>query len=198
MNEKSNYFPVTVLILAIGMIVFGTYNMNKVPEPKYPQFKAAFSLHTPGRTISFSELSGKVSVIFFGYTHCPDVCPATLLNFGKALRLLDADEKDLVRALFIAIDHERDTAEKVAKYTRFFHPEIIGLAGNKEELASATKAFMVPFEKGAQNAKGNYIMNHGTYLYIMRPDGELGELISHKSSPEEIVTALRKWTKWAE
>lgn len=198
MSEKPSSFLITVLILGIGMIIFGAYQLNKMPSPKYPQFKPAFSLHTSDRAVSFSELSGKVSVVFFGYTHCPDVCPATLLNLGKALKTLSEEEKALVRAVFIAIDHDRDTPEKVNKYTRFFHPEIIGLTGNREEIAAATKAFMVPFEKGKQNAKGNYIMNHGTYLYIMRPDGELGELISHKSSPEEIVAALRKWTRWAE
>ena len=198
MSNNSSKFPIIVLILALCMIGFGLYNLNKIPNTKYPEFKPEFTLHSADKAVSFSDLSGKVSVIFFGYIHCPDVCPATLVNFGKVLRMLEEDEKQKVRALFIAIDHERDTPEMVTKYATYFHPDIIGLTGNKDELTVATKAFMVPFEKGEVNAKGNYTMNHGTYLYIMRPDGKLGELISHQSSPEDIVESLRKWTKWAE
>ena len=198
MIKKFGLFPIIILIAAIGMIAFGSYNMNKIPTAKFPQFKGEFTLHNADRTVSFNDLKGKVSIFFFGYIHCPDICPATLVNFGKALKLLDEDERQKVRALFVAIDHERDNPEKVSKYTNYFHPEIIGLTGSKEELAVATKSFMVPSEKNKPNAKGNYTMNHGTYLYIVRPDGELGELAGHKDSPEKIVAALRKWIKWAE
>jgi len=198
MSSKISKCPISVLILAIGMIGFGIYNLNKMPETKYPMFNAAFTLHNAEGTVSYSDLVGKVSVIFFGYTHCPDVCPATLINFAKALKMMDEDEQQKVRAVFVAIDHERDTPEMVSKYTRYFHPDIIGLTGNKEEITAAAKAFMVPSEKNAPNAKGNYTMNHGTYLYIMRPDGKLGELASHQDPPEKIVASLRAWIKWAE
>ena len=198
MSEKSSTFPIIVLILAIAMIGFGTYNLLKIPDTKYPQFQGAFTLHSGDKTVSFSDLAGKVSVVFFGYTHCPDVCPATLVNFGKALKMLDDDERSKVRAVFISLDHERDTPETVSKYTRFFDPEIIGLTGNAEEVTAAAKAFMVPLEKNAPNTRGNYTMNHGTYLYIIRPDGKLGELASHKDPAEKIVASLRAWIKWAE
>jgi len=198
MIKKFGLFPIIILIAAIGMIAFGSYNMNKIPTAKFPQFKGEFTLHNADRTVSFNDLKGKVSIFFFGYIHCPDICPATLVNFGKALKLLDEDERQKVRALFVAIDHERDNPEKVSKYTNYFHPEIIGLTGSKEELAVATKSFMVPSEKNKPNAKGNYTMNHGTYLYVMRPDGKLGELASHQDPPEKIVASLRAWIKWAE
>ncbi|GAV19382.1 protein SCO1/2 [Mariprofundus micogutta] len=198
MSSKSSKFPYVILILAFIMIGFGAYNLNKMPDSKYPNFNADFSLHSGDKSVSFSDLSGKVSVVFFGYTHCPDVCPATLVNFGKALKMLDEDERNLVRAVFISLDHDRDTPETVQKYTNFFHPDIIGLTGDDKEVAAAAKSFMVPNEKNKPNAKGNYTMNHGTYLYIIRPDGKLGELASHKDSAEKIVASLRKWIKWAE
>ncbi|ATX81584.1 protein SCO1/2 [Mariprofundus ferrinatatus] len=201
MSSNSSKFPIIVLILALCMIGFGLYNLNKIPTPKYPEFDEKltdFTLHGADRSVSFSDLAGKASVVFFGYTHCPDVCPNTLVNFGNALRMLNEDEKEKVRAVFIAIDFGRDTPERVHKYATYFHPDIIGLTGSEEELKVATKAFMVPFEKDEVNAKGNYLMNHGTYVYVMRPDGKLGELISHQSSSEEIVEALRKWIRWAE
>jgi len=198
MSNKMSKFPIIILIVAIGMIAFGTYSLNQMPASKYPMFKGDFTLHNAEGSVSFSDLKGKVSVIFFGYTHCPDVCPATLINFAKALKMMDEDEQKKVRAVFIAIDHERDTPEMVSKYSRYFHPDIIGLTGNKEEIEAAAKAFMVPSEKNAPNAKGNYTINHGTYLYIMRPDGTLGELASHQDPPEKIVASLRAWIKWAE
>jgi len=198
MIKKFGLFPIFLLIAAIGMVAFGAYNLNKMPETKYPMFNAEFSLHSASGPVSFNDLAGKVSVVFFGYTHCPDICPATLVNFGHALKMLDDKERSKVRAVFISLDHERDTPEMVSKYTRFFHPEIIGLTGNEAEVTAAAKAFMVPSEKNAPNAKGNYTMNHGTYLYVIRPDGKLGELASHQDSAEKIVASLRAWIKWAE
>lgn len=198
MSGNTSKFPIIVLILAISMIGFAAYNLSKMPATKYPQMQGAFKLHNADATVSFEDLKGKVSIVFFGYTHCPDICPATLVNFGKALKMLDEDEKEKVRMVFISLDPDRDTAEDMTKYTKFFHEDIIGLTGSKEEVEAAAKSFFVPSEKNKANAKGNYTMNHGTYLYIIRPDGKLGELASHKNPPEKIVASLRAWTKWAD
>ncbi len=198
MSNNSSKFPYIMLVIAFSMIGFATYQLNKMPDSKYPAFKPEFALHSANGPVSFNDLAGKVSVVFFGYTHCPDVCPATLVNFANALKMLDEDERNKVRAVFISLDYERDTPETVAKYTRFFHPEIIGLTGNKEEVAAAAKAFMVPNEKNKPNAKGNYTMNHGTYVYVIRSDGKLGELAGHKNSSEQVAASLRKWIKWAD
>ena len=198
MNNNSPLLPVIGLIIAITAVGFGWFSLNKIPENEFPEFNLAFNLHSADGPVSFNDTKGKVGLLFFGYAHCPDVCPATMVNFGQALDKLSESERSKVKALFISLDPKRDTPKIMKKYVNFFHSEIIGLTGSDEEIEAASKSFLIAFEKDKPNELGNYSMNHSTYIFITRPDGALGNLIGHKSSPEEIVGLLRYWLKWAE
>jgi protein SCO1/2 len=121
-----------------------------------------------------------------------------MVNFGKALDLLDDAEREKVRALFVSLDPKRDTPEDMAKYTSFFHPEILGLSGNEEQVQAAAKSFLIAYQTDDANELGNYSMNHSTYIFIVRPDGHLGQLMGHQDPPEAIANVLRHWIKWAD
>jgi protein SCO1/2 len=198
MTRKVSIFPIIVLILSLIMVSFGIYQLNKMPDSPFPQVQGKFTLHHADGTFSFKDMAGKSGLLFFGYAHCPDVCPATLVNVGKALNLLDQSEQEQVRAVFISLDPDRDTPEKITKYAKYFHPQIIGLSGSDKEVELAAKSFYVAREKNKPNKKGNYTLNHSTNLFMIRPDGMVGELISHNSTPEEIAKALRRWLPWAD
>lgn len=195
MQNRLGSFPVILLVVALGLVSFGLYNLNKMPTSPYPEMKPAFHLHTDTGAVDLTDFAGKVAVVYFGYTRCPDVCPATLVNVGRALDLLDEEEKRKTKGIFISLDSERDTPEIAAKYARYFHPSIIGLTGSKEEAAAAAKAFFVGYQKDDTE---NYGINHSTYLFIIRPDGKLGAMIGHESTPKEIAEAIRHWLPWAE
>ena len=186
-TEKQSLFPLVLLVIAAGLIGFGWYNLSKMPESPYPDIQPEFSLYDASGPVSSKELQGKVGIVFFGYTHCPDVCPAALVNIGKALDLLEEEERDKVKPVFISIDAARDKPAKVGKYARYFHPQIQGLSGSAEEVAAAAESFLVGYKKNAPNAAGNYTISHSTYVFLLRPDGKIAELIGHKSSPEDIA-----------
>jgi len=198
MALKKNILPFIALILALIITLFAIYQMNKIPDSPYPQMHGEFSLQQMDGTFSFKDMAGKSGLIFFGYTHCPDVCPAILVNLGKALDLLDKSEQEKVIAVFISVDPERDTPEIMTKYVKYFHSQIIGLSGDKKEVERAAKSFYIGHEKNKPNEKGNYTITHATSLYLIRPDGLIGEIIGHNSTPEEIATALRRWLPWAD
>ena len=198
MNKNTPLIPVIGLIVALSVVAFGWYNLNKIPENEFPEFKLAFNLHSTDGPVSLNDSNGKVGLLFFGYAHCPDVCPAAMVSFGRALDLLSESERKKVSALFISLDPLRDTPKIMKKYVGFFHPDITGLSGSVEEVEAAAKSFLIAYEKDEPNQLGNYSMNHSTYIFITRPDGALGNLIGHKTSPEEIVAVLRYWMKWAE
>ena len=198
MKKNSQIFPIIGIIIALSAALFGLYNLNKIPDNEFPEFKPAFSLHTVDGPYTLSSFKGKIGLLFFGYAHCPDVCPATMVNFGRALDMLDAKERAKVQSLFISLDPVRDTPEIMAKYVKFFHPDILGLSGSLDEVNAAAKSFLIAYEQDQANALGNYSMNHSTYIFIIRPDGNLGKLMGHQSSPEEIVQELRFWMKWAD
>lgn len=198
MNKNTPLLPIIGIVIALSAAAFGWYNINKIPESEFPQFKLSLDLQSSEGPFKLSDIKGKVGLIFFGYAHCPDVCPATMVNFGRTLDMLSEKERAKVSTLFVSLDPKRDTPETMAKYTKFFHPEIIGLSGNEDQVEAAAKAFLIAYEKDKPNQAGNYSMNHSTYIFIVRPDGNMGQLMGHQDPPEDIANVLRHWMKWAD
>lgn len=147
--------------------------------------------------VSEAILKGKLSLVYFGYTFCPDICPVELQNIGAALDIAggrDGAGAGDIQALFITIDPERDTKELLAGYMKDFHPRIRALTGSSEEIAVAAKAFRVYFSKvkGSPGAE-NYLMDHSNIIYLMGRDGEFLTHFGFGAQPEEIAGALRKY-----
>lgn len=151
---------------------------------RYEQAAADFRLtDATGKIRSLSDFKGKVVVLFFGYTHCPEVCPTTLADLAQVVRLLGADAEK-VQVLFVTLDPERDTPEVLAKYVPSFNPSFLGLYGDTQATAQAAKVFAVSFEKHAE--KNGYTLDHsdGTYLIgknartvLLSPYGQRTELL---------------------
>ena len=198
MNKNSPVLPIIGMVAALSIVAFGWFNLNKAPENEFPEFNLSLKLQSSDGPFQLTDIKGKVGLLFFGYAHCPDVCPATMVNFAQTLDLLNEDERTKMKTLFISLDPIRDKPEVMAKYTAFFHPDILGLSGNPDEVEAAAKSFLIAYEKDKPNQLGNYSMNHSTYIFIVRPDGNLGRLMGHKSTPEEIAHELRYWMKWAD
>jgi protein SCO1 len=124
-----------------------------------------------GRSRTLADFRGKVVTVFFGFTHCPDVCPTTLAEMAQVMKELGGDA-DKVQVLFVTVDPERDTQQVLAQYVPAFHPSFIGLRGDLEATTRAAKEFKVYFNK--QPAKdGNYSVDHGAGTFIFDPDGRL-------------------------
>jgi protein SCO1/2 len=148
-------------------------------EPKLPSpFKASdvstqyaqadFHLQdASGQTRSLADYKGKVVALFFGYTHCPDVCPTTLADMAQVMGLL-GKEADRVQVLFVTLDSERDTRELLAQYPPAFHPSFIGLSGDATQTAAAAKAFNIRYEKQATTS-GSYTLDHSAGTYLISP-----------------------------
>jgi protein SCO1/2 len=136
-------------------------------------FGTAFTLtdHN-GKQRSLEDFRGQVVVMFFGFTHCPDVCPTTLAELAGAVRKLGpAGEK--VQVLLVTIDPERDTPELLAKYVTAFNPKFLALRGNAEETARVAKEFKVIYQKVAGPRAENYSMDHSAGSYIFDRQGRL-------------------------
>jgi protein SCO1/2 len=197
MNNKRNIIPLILLGLAAAFIGFGIYTLNKMPVSPYPEIHGHFSLHSVNGSVSTEAIRGKVGVIYFGYTHCPDVCPDTLLRIGAALKLLKTDEIANVAALFITTDPARDSPALMASYVRHFDSHITGLSGSAAEIETATASFLAGYKKEAADHKGGYTISHVSHITIVRPDGSIGAFMSHGSKPEDIASAIRHWLPWS-
>jgi protein SCO1/2 len=143
-----------------------------------------------GNTVTDGDLKGKWSLIYFGYTHCPDACPTALNDIAIALDEL-GPKRDSVRPVFITVDPERDTPEVLKSYVTAFDTPLLALSGSPEEIARAAKAYRVYYAKHPE-AGGDYSMDHSSVIYVMDPQGRFTATFTHQSAPEEIAERLKK------
>ena len=143
-----------------------------------------------GRTMTDQNLKGRPFLVFFGFTHCPDICPTTLFEVSEIFRLLGPDA-DRVSALFITVDPERDTPTALKDYLSSFDPHLVGLTGDPSAVAAVAKAFRVYFKKVPLD-QGGYTMDHTAIVYLMDKQGRFVSPFSVKRTTEASVADLRK------
>ena len=143
-----------------------------------------------GKTVTDADLKGKWSLIYFGYTHCPDACPTALNDIAVALDEL-GPKRAAVRPVFITVDPERDTPEVLKSYVTAFDAPILALSGTPEKIAQAAKGYRVYYAKHPE-AGGDYSMDHSSVIYVMDPEGRFTASFTQENSPEEIAERLKK------
>ena len=147
-----------------------------------------------GRAVTDQTFRGKWLLVYFGYTHCPDVCPTTLADIAELLEQL-GPLAEKVQPLFITIDPERDATATVAEFVGAFDRRIIGLTGTPAEIAAAAKQYRVYYKKlPAEAASDNYLMEHSSFIYVMNPDGKYVTLFSPQQGqkPDQMASQLRQ------
>ncbi len=145
-----------------------------------------------GQRFELTQLRGKLVMLFFGYTYCPDICPTELATMAKLLKQLGKDS-DKVSALFITVDPERDTVEKLKDYVPFFSPHLIGLTGTKDEINKVTKAYRVQSKIHSRKENSDYyLVDHSANLYVIDGQGKLIHLIPFGLPAEHILQVLKE------
>lgn len=146
-----------------------------------------------GRAVSDTDFRGKFMLIYFGYTHCPDVCPMGLSVVTQAMHALGAAGTE-VQPIFITFDPERDTVPVLAKYMHHLHPRFLALTGSKEQALAAANAYGVDVSATyAANTPGiDYSMNHSAFAYLVGPDGKLRSMYREGIDGETMAAAIRK------
>ena len=144
-----------------------------------------------GQAVTEKELQGRPTLIFFGFTHCPDVCPTSLFEMSEILRAMGADA-DRVNAYFISVDPERDTAEAMKDYLSSFDPHLKGLTGAPQDVAKVLAEYRV-YSKKVPLKDGDYTMDHTALVYLMDRDGRFVSPFNLKRTPEEAAADLRHY-----
>ena len=150
-----------------------------------------FTLQSADGPVSLVEQRGKVVILYFGYTFCPDVCPTSLSALAQALSTLTPEELARVKPYFISVDPERDTMDVLKVYAPFFHPSIVGISGSNEQVAEVARLYGARYMKQKPDADGLYSVDHSAFLYIVAPDGKLAASLPHGSLPTQIAEAIR-------
>ena len=143
-----------------------------------------------GRRVTLDTFRGKLVVLFFGYTHCPDVCPTTLSDMAQAFKLMGPEAAGNVQVLFVSVDPERDTPEILKAYVPYFHPSFLGLCGTPEEVAKAAKEFKVMYRKHVEPGALDYLVDHSAGSYVLDTQGRLRLYLPFAHPPQDIAHDL--------
>ena len=184
-----------LFILSLGLVLVAC-GEPKLPSPfkasdvtsKYAQ--ADFHLFdAKGQARSLVDYRGKVVAIFFGYTHCPDVCPTTMADLAGVMDKLGKDA-DKVQVLFVTVDPERDTRDLLAQYPPAFYPTFIGLSGDAAATEQAAQAFGIRYQKQPTQS-GSYTVDHSAGTYLISPSGKTVLLAPFAQRPEALLQDIR-------
>lgn len=149
-----------------------------------------------GKTVTDKSYRGKYMLVYFGYTHCPDMCPTALLLIGNALGELDDATRGKIAPLFITLDPERDTPPVMADYVRHFDHGMIGLTGSPAQIKQAAEAYKVYYSKVENEGSAlGYLVDHSGYIYLMGPDGKYVTHFPNQVSESALKDGLAKFVR---
>ena len=180
--------------LVLGLAFFWQPEIPERPLPKAAIAEGGdFTLQSANGPVSLKDYRGKLVLVYFGYTFCPDICPTSLAATAEGLKLLKPEEAARVAMIFISVDPERDTPERLTEYVEFFHPSMVGVTGKPEDLAEIAKRYGVFYAKQKVATAGNgYVVDHSADTYVVAPDGQLVGKIAHATPPNEVAAEIRK------
>lgn len=146
-----------------------------------------------GKPYSLSNLSGKVGLLYFGYLHCPEVCPFTLYNLGKAYEKIGSRKKD-IRILFVTVDTERDTPETMKNFFSYYPLPVTGLTGSRKQIDQVVKRFGAYYEKepGEKGNLSNCEYDHSVYTYLIDRKGKVRHLFKYEDKPDWVASLTRR------
>jgi protein SCO1/2 len=191
---RSRAFALRAIATLMAIAVLGVAAfivMSGSERPRAALIGGAFSLKAgDGKTISDETLRGRPFLVYFGYTHCPDVCPTELARISDVLNQMG---NKTIPALFITVDPERDTPKIMQDYVSSFNPAIIGLSGSPQAIEAAEKTFRVFARKGPPQADGDYSMDHSSIVYLMDKNGAFVEAFNVERPTEEAAKDLERY-----
>jgi len=199
MAAKNNKAGIVIIALAmisavlfIGFIMSQDSGSHRQTDDNRPKLGGPFALTNHiGQNVTEKDYLGKLQLIYFGYTFCPDVCPTSLSIMASALDLLTPQERKKIYPIFITIDPERDTAEYMKDYIINFGDDFVGLTGTAEQVKDISKYFAVYYKRVEEEGASEYLMDHSSYTYLMDENGKAITVFRHGIDPKDMVQQLR-------
>lgn len=196
MNEKAmpRFLTLFSLLLALAL---GACSGREAPPLEGASLQNRFALtDQDGRRVSDRDFVGQYRIVYFGFAHCPDVCPVDLVLLSQALRRFEKSAPDRAaraKPIFVTVDPERDTPAELKTYAEAFHPGLVALTGSADEIAAAAKAHGIYYAKGAAQPGGAYSMDHSRLFLLFGPEGEPIAILPHDRGVDGLVSELERW-----
>ena len=191
-RSRAFVFRMVAVLVAVALAGFAAFILTNPSErPRAALIGGSFALQDgAGKTVSDQTLRGRPFLVYFGYTHCPDVCPTELARISDILGKM-GDKP--IPALFITVDPQRDTPKVMQDYISSFNPAMVGLSGSPQAVEATEKTFRVYAHKGQPQPDGDYSMDHSSIVYLMDKNGAFVEAFNVERSPEDAAKDLEKY-----
>ena len=188
--------PLIVLAVVLGVVVGNKYfneSPNAAKSGVYVDPPGGdFTLDSNQGKVSLRDYDGKVRMLYFGYTFCPDVCPGSLQRVGAAFNKLTPEELTKVQGMLISVDPDRDTVKKLEDYTKYFHKQIVGVTGTKAEIDEIAKRYDVKYRKAEGSSPESYLVDHTGYIFVLDKKGKIRDYLPHAVQIDRAVEVIRK------
>ena len=179
------------LVACLGLAHCSKHEFNNI-DISGAEYAREFSLtDTSGRHRTLADYRGKIVIVFFGYTQCPDLCPATLAELAQVRRSLGPDSSR-IQVLFVSLDPARDTPQLLARYVPGFDPTFVGLYGTEPEIEATAREFRIFYQKVAGSTPTNYTLDHTAGCYVFDAQGRVRLFVRGQARPEEIASDLKR------
>lgn len=199
MNETRIHRLRPILSLSLALVLAACSGAAEEPPLAGASIGGPFTLtNQDGRPVTERDFAGRYQIYYFGFTHCPDVCPTDLAVIGQALRRFEKSAPARgarVTPIFVTVDPERDTPAAVKEYVAAFHPRLVGLTGTKQQVAAMVKRYGAYGAKEDQAPGGGYNVNHSRLAELIGPDGQPIALLPYEKGAEAVAAELERWVK---
>ena len=199
MNETARPRFLLALLLIVALAAAACDRGGGEPPLKDARIGGGFTLtDQDGRRVSDRDFAGRYRIVYFGFSHCPDICPVDLALIGQALDRLEESRPAAARRvqpIFITVDPERDTPAVLKPYVAAFHPRLIGLTGTPAEIAAVARKFGIYHAREAPGAGGGYNVQHSRAVLLFGPQGEPVAILPHEQGAEAMAAELERWVK---
>lgn len=206
MPVKNKFGSAILLFLALSVLAAAVWKVSQkateppaeligVLRPEFRPYKPFQLVDQHNAAFTEQRFNGKWSFIFFGYTSCPDICPVTLSVINSVKRLLEKQDGDLasdMQVVFVSVDPQRDSPEKLAEYVKFFNSDFIGVTGEKEQIDILASQSGAGYIMEAETAPGEYLVGHTSAIFLTDPQGRLVAAFSQPHKPQTIVSQYEK------
>ncbi|CAO1629149.1 unnamed protein product [Parajaminaea phylloscopi] len=203
------------VVTAVGLFAYFQHERDQVAARKAaesantkvgrPRIGGPFELtmaHSDGKgyKVTHEDIAGAFSLIYFGFTNCPDICPEELDKMGEVVDSIDATDGPIINPVFISCDPARDTLPLVSRYVADFHPRLVGLTGTYEAVKTACKSYRVYFSTPPNaDPSGDYLVDHSIFFYLMDPEGRFVDAFGRSADKEEVERKVRGYVqRWKE
>ncbi len=182
------------LILALLLFWHPDPGARPAPQPNPLPAGGDFTLQGAAGPVALHDYAGRLVLVYFGYTFCPDICPTTLNAVVEARALLTPEERQKVALLFVSLDPQRDTPEHLKTYLEFFDPGFTGVTGDASQIAEVAARYGVIYTlQPAQGDAGNYAVDHSAETFLVGPDGRLRARLAHGTPPAQMAALIRQY-----